>query len=355
MSCFSFFIFFFFFFFKQKTAYEMLRSLVGSEMCIRDRVSTQSTGTVPKTSMSISAMPRVRAVLTQFINTELIQAAAGYSDVYVVMSPPRCCSTAVARVLWEVPGVTNYSHEPYEPVYYQNASLDVAAQAISQGGIEVGRFKNSSEEREAERGALVIKEMTFQAGEHFNSLLETLGGKPVMFLMRDPRKAISSRLFMKRKGGEADWGEKDGFPANELGWEDLFSQIKQCDQVGYPYFIVDAGDCLKEPISMFDQILRRWSLEFDPKFLEWRDATELLAELDNLSDDGSTHGHLYRHVLESSGFARKSSSDGAKDPAQAWDIGTFPRAVQDHLTWVLGVYQELLAHPRRITPASKCV
>eukprot|EP00658_Telonema_sp_P-2_P079232 TRINITY_DN7600_c0_g1_i2.p1 TRINITY_DN7600_c0_g1~~TRINITY_DN7600_c0_g1_i2.p1 ORF type:complete len:122 (+),score=16.43 TRINITY_DN7600_c0_g1_i2:30-395(+) len=26
----------FFFFFKQKTAYEMLRSLVGSEMCIRD-------------------------------------------------------------------------------------------------------------------------------------------------------------------------------------------------------------------------------------------------------------------------------------------------------------------------------
>eukprot|EP00658_Telonema_sp_P-2_P039123 TRINITY_DN27991_c0_g1_i2.p1 TRINITY_DN27991_c0_g1~~TRINITY_DN27991_c0_g1_i2.p1 ORF type:complete len:126 (+),score=50.03 TRINITY_DN27991_c0_g1_i2:102-479(+) len=29
--------FVFFFFFKQKTAYEMLRSLVGSEMCIRDR------------------------------------------------------------------------------------------------------------------------------------------------------------------------------------------------------------------------------------------------------------------------------------------------------------------------------
>eukprot|EP00658_Telonema_sp_P-2_P070133 TRINITY_DN5973_c0_g1_i1.p1 TRINITY_DN5973_c0_g1~~TRINITY_DN5973_c0_g1_i1.p1 ORF type:complete len:111 (+),score=21.34 TRINITY_DN5973_c0_g1_i1:76-408(+) len=30
-------LFLFFFFFKQKTAYEMLRSLVGSEMCIRDR------------------------------------------------------------------------------------------------------------------------------------------------------------------------------------------------------------------------------------------------------------------------------------------------------------------------------
>eukprot|EP00658_Telonema_sp_P-2_P034427 TRINITY_DN2513_c0_g1_i6.p1 TRINITY_DN2513_c0_g1~~TRINITY_DN2513_c0_g1_i6.p1 ORF type:complete len:109 (-),score=45.06 TRINITY_DN2513_c0_g1_i6:231-557(-) len=34
------FFFFFFFFFKQKTAYEMLRSLVGSEMCIRDSVKS---------------------------------------------------------------------------------------------------------------------------------------------------------------------------------------------------------------------------------------------------------------------------------------------------------------------------
>ncbi len=30
-------VFFFFFFFKQKTAYEVLRGLVGSEMCIGDR------------------------------------------------------------------------------------------------------------------------------------------------------------------------------------------------------------------------------------------------------------------------------------------------------------------------------
>src|SRR5450756_2860658 len=35
----SFFVFFFFFFFfKQKTAYEIMPSLVGSEMCIRDRL-----------------------------------------------------------------------------------------------------------------------------------------------------------------------------------------------------------------------------------------------------------------------------------------------------------------------------
>ena len=38
MFVFFFFVVFFFFFFKQKTAYEISACLVGSEMCIRDRV-----------------------------------------------------------------------------------------------------------------------------------------------------------------------------------------------------------------------------------------------------------------------------------------------------------------------------
>ena len=38
-------VFFFVFFFKQKTAYEMLRSLVGSEMCIRDSPISVGGGT----------------------------------------------------------------------------------------------------------------------------------------------------------------------------------------------------------------------------------------------------------------------------------------------------------------------
>eukprot|EP00831_Metopus_contortus_P043582 TRINITY_DN3497_c0_g1_i9.p1 TRINITY_DN3497_c0_g1~~TRINITY_DN3497_c0_g1_i9.p1 ORF type:complete len:156 (+),score=52.65 TRINITY_DN3497_c0_g1_i9:114-581(+) len=43
-----FFVFFFFFFFKQKTAYEMQRGLVGSEMCIRDRYQRRVHGDVFK-------------------------------------------------------------------------------------------------------------------------------------------------------------------------------------------------------------------------------------------------------------------------------------------------------------------
>eukprot|EP00658_Telonema_sp_P-2_P041326 TRINITY_DN2954_c0_g1_i11.p1 TRINITY_DN2954_c0_g1~~TRINITY_DN2954_c0_g1_i11.p1 ORF type:complete len:391 (+),score=101.36 TRINITY_DN2954_c0_g1_i11:74-1246(+) len=51
---------FFFFFFKQKTAYEMLRSLVGSEMCIRDSINAEYGGQHP------ASMERVREMAAVF-------------------------------------------------------------------------------------------------------------------------------------------------------------------------------------------------------------------------------------------------------------------------------------------------
>ena len=48
------------FFFKQKTAYEMLRSLVGSEMCIRDRLKAIAAAR-PRTVVYISCHPPSQA------------------------------------------------------------------------------------------------------------------------------------------------------------------------------------------------------------------------------------------------------------------------------------------------------
>eukprot|EP00658_Telonema_sp_P-2_P026559 TRINITY_DN20739_c0_g1_i1.p1 TRINITY_DN20739_c0_g1~~TRINITY_DN20739_c0_g1_i1.p1 ORF type:complete len:115 (+),score=42.25 TRINITY_DN20739_c0_g1_i1:94-438(+) len=47
--------YFSFFFFKQKTAYEMLRSLVGSEMCIRDSVRGSATAGAVSQTDSVAA------------------------------------------------------------------------------------------------------------------------------------------------------------------------------------------------------------------------------------------------------------------------------------------------------------
>eukprot|EP00658_Telonema_sp_P-2_P037911 TRINITY_DN27249_c0_g1_i1.p1 TRINITY_DN27249_c0_g1~~TRINITY_DN27249_c0_g1_i1.p1 ORF type:complete len:372 (+),score=96.11 TRINITY_DN27249_c0_g1_i1:46-1161(+) len=48
----------FFFFFKQKTAYEMLRSLVGSEMCIRDSINAEY-GVIQSPSMAMRLATQV--------------------------------------------------------------------------------------------------------------------------------------------------------------------------------------------------------------------------------------------------------------------------------------------------------
>ena len=58
----GFYFFFIFFFFKQKTAYEMLRSLVGSEMCIRDSLDTWdiSPGALDNASGAVSVLEIAR-------------------------------------------------------------------------------------------------------------------------------------------------------------------------------------------------------------------------------------------------------------------------------------------------------
>eukprot|EP00658_Telonema_sp_P-2_P046567 TRINITY_DN3480_c0_g1_i2.p1 TRINITY_DN3480_c0_g1~~TRINITY_DN3480_c0_g1_i2.p1 ORF type:complete len:252 (-),score=59.14 TRINITY_DN3480_c0_g1_i2:332-1042(-) len=52
----------------------MLRSLVGSEMCIRDRVSTQSTGRPPRTNMSASGIGKLEAAACE--DQQMVEADA---------------------------------------------------------------------------------------------------------------------------------------------------------------------------------------------------------------------------------------------------------------------------------------
>eukprot|EP00658_Telonema_sp_P-2_P078370 TRINITY_DN7320_c0_g1_i2.p1 TRINITY_DN7320_c0_g1~~TRINITY_DN7320_c0_g1_i2.p1 ORF type:complete len:352 (+),score=87.22 TRINITY_DN7320_c0_g1_i2:37-1092(+) len=74
---------FFFFFFKQKTAYEMLRSLVGSEMCIRDRVSTQSTGNpilLHRGGLETSTLSLGHLTLTLALTKSTLMGLVDYDD-----------------------------------------------------------------------------------------------------------------------------------------------------------------------------------------------------------------------------------------------------------------------------------
>ena len=69
-----------FFFFEQKTAYEMLRRLVGSEMCIRDRARTTS----PTSSRRGSTAGRSRASWSARSRTCLLYTSDAADDLLCV-------------------------------------------------------------------------------------------------------------------------------------------------------------------------------------------------------------------------------------------------------------------------------
>ena len=84
MFCFVF--VFVIFFFKQKTAYEMLRSLVGSEMCIRDRVYSVKFGN----ALSPGVSPTARGVF---------MLPGGYNEKVLDMPVPDGCAGSYKAIV----------------------------------------------------------------------------------------------------------------------------------------------------------------------------------------------------------------------------------------------------------------
>ena len=85
-----------FFFFKQKTAYELLRSLVGSEMCIRDSSSSEqgrlaachalglATGTFPELfPYGIYTIPEISTV--GMVESEALQSNIPVSYTHLTL------------------------------------------------------------------------------------------------------------------------------------------------------------------------------------------------------------------------------------------------------------------------------
>ncbi len=47
-----------------------------------------------------------------------------YPAIYTIVPPPRCSSTAFARVSWEHPSIRYHCHGPFEVTYYMGQGLD---------------------------------------------------------------------------------------------------------------------------------------------------------------------------------------------------------------------------------------
>lgn len=225
-----------------------------------------------------------------------------------------------------------YCHEPFETTYYSGAGLEEVLDKLS-SPLDLGTLKSIRSHDGAR--ALVVKEMPYQVGDNL-PILARMATQPLVFLMRDPRSSIASRMRKKREVGDSPF-----YPEIESGWELWQRQIEWCREHGVPRVLVDSADFRNEPEGVFPELFEALGLPFDPDMLSWRPCPDV--ELDNL---GGRHRHLYGAVLRSSGLRA--------DPAGPPELDTFreARGWRDHVARCLEIYLEMGAAAERIRPAA---
>lgn len=216
---------------------------------------------------------------------------ARHGEVLLIVAPPRTASTALARALWNHPGVGFYSHEPFEPTYYRGEGPEIAVELLEApepvaelGGRGRGR-------------ALVVKEMTFQVGDAF-PLLAELTTRPIVFMIRDPRLSIASRMKVLRRAGRPEL-----FPLRESGWDDLERQLDHVREHGIEHLVVDSTGLRAMPSRVAPGIFERLGLEYAPELLTWESSSA--TGLSAVSGQGDP---FYERVLGSGGLEAPQES-----------------------------------------------
>jgi hypothetical protein len=250
---------------------------------------------------------------------------ARHGEVLLVVGPPRTASTALARILWNHEQVGWYSHEPFEATWYQGAGPERAAELL-----EAPEPVDNLVPARPGRGTgdtLVVKEMTFQVGDAF-PLLASLATRPIVFLIRDPRLTIASRMRVLEASGRPQV-----FPLRESGWDDLARQLDHARREGIEHTIVDSGDLRADPAAVAPPLLQRLGLAYDPSLLTWS-----ASEATGLSSVSGAEDPFYRQVLQSRGL----EPDSERTP----ELDEFPPddGFRDHVAACVEQYESLRAY-----------
>lgn len=203
--------------------------------------------------------------------------------IVLVLAPPRAAGTVIARALWQHPDIGHYVHEPFDADYHLGHT--------AQGWAALERpLARTSPVSRLPKG-LVVKEVTFQVAPRLSEFL-TLPTHPVIFVIRDPRLSVSSRMHQRRRGGQ-----NPSFPERETGWPDLLAAIELCIHHRLAHVIIDSTDIRRDPGAMLESLCTRIGLPSVGDLHHWERPEAL--ELGKL---GASQRHWYDHLLESRGI-----------------------------------------------------
>jgi hypothetical protein len=173
--------------------------------------------------------------------------------------------------------------------------------------------------------------MPYQVGEAFPYLLQ-FATQPVIFLIRDPRLSIYSRIEKRALAHQ-----NTNFPFIETGWDLMLQQIDYCKTHQKPFLILDAYDLRSQPELILKKLFLQQGLPFESKMLEWKSADNI--SLDNL---GGAHTHLYLRVLASTRI------EAATEEIPSLDSFPQETGMRQHVLECLSIYEKLRSDPSRV-------
>jgi hypothetical protein len=226
---------------------------------------------------------------------------SNFDPIAVILSPPRCGSTVLARSLWQHRAFRWYLHEPCDRAYHLGPGPEpVTKRLIDSVGLSSPRPTGTG---------IVIKEMAFQAGDAIREF--QLATVPVIFLIRDPRLSVFSRMRCRKLDGDSPL-----FPAKEAGWRDLLAAIALFRQAGTPFVIVDISDIRRSPDTALRALCSRLRLSWDPAMLRWKSLPDI-----RLGSIGGRQDGWYSRVLRSTSWERPNERMPSPDAFRKQGMG----------------------------------
>lgn len=248
-----------------------------------------------------------------------------FGPIAVILSPPRCGSTVLARSFWQHHLFRWYLHEPCDWAYH----VGLGSQPESITSMLIDRATVSG--LDPRGNGVVVKEMTFQArGAMAEFQVATI---PVIFLVRDPRLAVYSRMRRRELDGDAP-----SFPAKEAGWRDLLEEIDLFRQSGKPYVIVNISDIRKNPATMLKMLCRHLGLPWDSAMLSWANLANL-----RLGNIGGRQNAWYARALTTTGWQPPGENFPSFDIFCKYNMGAV-------ILESLSAYQEVLRDAQYLDP-----
>lgn len=183
----------------------------------------------------------------------------------ILWSAPRCTSTVFEHSIGTLRGIKTF-HEVYTNAAYfgDERTFD---RYLDQAPIPHHRFSDvqlTLEGHFPDHSAVFCKEMAYSVNGHLDSLPR---GYRHSFLIRSPRKAITSMYRLARSGEVPKWRD---FDPREVGFDALWGLYEYVrDLTINPPVIIDSDDLLSRPGEAMHAYCNHVGLEFDPSMLQW--------------------------------------------------------------------------------------